>query len=118
MADETTIAQLAPTISAAMDEAEVREKAVTPAPVAAPGVVPPPQPKRIREAFELLRKHPELTDAEISAKVASMQVPIVATLRAELAAIKAAPATKTTAEIEATKVVAPVEEGVLEGPIK
>ena len=102
--EEKTIADLAPTMLAGgISEDEIAE---TLAPVEKDPVVavdPMPQPKRYKEAFKLLVEHPELSDREISNRVASMRQDIVSSMRAELQALQAAPETKTTAKLAQAK---------------
>lgn len=100
MADKT-IAELAPTaIAAGLTEDEVKaasKPVVKPAEVA---ILPPIQPKRYREALAILQLEPGLSDVIVAGRVASMRPEVVAELRKELAAVKASPTAKTTAEVE------------------
>jgi hypothetical protein len=109
MADKT-IAELAPTLVAAgLAEEEILEKVTAEKKPAAPyyGEI---QPKRWREALALLVDEPHLTDAQIAARVPNMlkRPELVTAMRAEVAALKANPNAKPSAQ-QALKE-APIEE--------
>jgi hypothetical protein len=82
-----TIAQLAPTLIAAGLSAAELKKELRPHNAPAAILDPAIPPKRYRQAYLLLAKHPEMTNEQIAAKVTTITSAIVATIRAEVEAV-------------------------------
>ena len=102
--EEKTIADLAPTMLAGgISEDEIAETLTPAEEVLVVATDPIPQPKRYKEAFKLLVSSSELSDREISNRVASMRPDIVAAMRSELSALQKAPDTKTTTQLAQAK---------------
>jgi hypothetical protein len=85
------VTDLAPVLVAGgVSPQEVKDGVLSP-PAKSAAQAPPIQAKRFREAMRLLVAQPELTDREVAKKVTSIPADVVATLRKEVAAIKANP---------------------------